>query len=309
MNNKIYPLAIVIPAYKDTFFAQTLESIANQTNKSFTLYVGDDASPYDLYSVVEQYKDRISIVYKRFEENVGGKNLVAQWKRCIELTQGEAWIWLFSDDDIMHPECVQLFFNEQKTGKEYHLYRFNVDIIDKESAILNTCISPKKILSSRDLYLLKQKGVMNSFVVEYVFSREVYDNLGGFQCFDLAWGSDLATWMKFANANGAKNIAGGKICWRSSGENITTRKDDALANRKLIADMKFLKWVNNFFDSAYISSFNTNICAKIINGNGASLSPSQLWDLLSFYSERFVVRTVTFLLTYLYRPYFIMNKK
>jgi glycosyltransferase involved in cell wall biosynthesis len=55
-------LAIVIPAYKGTFFKQTIESIVNQTCKDFTLYVGDDCSSYPMEMLISQYKDKIDIV-------------------------------------------------------------------------------------------------------------------------------------------------------------------------------------------------------------------------------------------------------
>ena len=48
-------IAIVIPAYKDTFLTETLESISNQTDKDFTLYIGDDNSPYQLLDIVNKY--------------------------------------------------------------------------------------------------------------------------------------------------------------------------------------------------------------------------------------------------------------
>lgn len=82
-------LAIVIPAYKDMYFDKTLLSIANQTCKEFTVYIGNDASPHDLKSIVNLYKDQIDIVYKNFDENIGGKDLVAQWERCIDLVGDE----------------------------------------------------------------------------------------------------------------------------------------------------------------------------------------------------------------------------
>lgn len=41
-------LAIVIPYYKITFFEDTLESLAHQTDKRFKVYIGDDASPKNL---------------------------------------------------------------------------------------------------------------------------------------------------------------------------------------------------------------------------------------------------------------------
>ena len=44
-------LAIVIPYFKLTFFEETLQSLANQTDQRFKVYIGDDASlenPSDL---------------------------------------------------------------------------------------------------------------------------------------------------------------------------------------------------------------------------------------------------------------------
>lgn len=58
---KIMHLAIVIPAYKSTFLSAALDSIAAQTSKDFTLYVGDDCSPHDLKSIVGKYTDKIDI--------------------------------------------------------------------------------------------------------------------------------------------------------------------------------------------------------------------------------------------------------
>lgn len=94
-------LAIVIPAYKSTFLAAALDSIAVQTCQDFTLYIGDDNRPNHLGAIVDRYRDRINLVYHRFDTNLGGKDLVAQWERCIDMSQGEEWIWLFSDDDVM----------------------------------------------------------------------------------------------------------------------------------------------------------------------------------------------------------------
>ena len=98
MNNQ---LSIVIPAYKATFLPAALDSIAAQTCQNFTLYIGDDNSPHNLENIVNRYKDEINLVYHRFDANLGGNDLVAQWERCISLTQGEPYIWLFSDDDVM----------------------------------------------------------------------------------------------------------------------------------------------------------------------------------------------------------------
>ena len=91
-------LAIVIPAFKIRFLSQTLDSIARQSCKDFTLYIGDDNSPDDIYSVVREYEDVIDIVYKKFPENLGSKDLLSHWERCIDMAL-EPYIFFFSDDD------------------------------------------------------------------------------------------------------------------------------------------------------------------------------------------------------------------
>jgi len=119
-------------------------------------------------------------------------------------------------------------------------------------------------MSSEDIYFAKQKGLMNSFVVEYIFSRNVYKRCKGFQSFDLAWNSDIATWMKFGRDNGIKTVVGSSISWRSSGENITTKVDKTLGNRKFRADMQFLKWVDTTFSDGEIRRFNMILRFKLI---------------------------------------------
>lgn len=76
-------LAIVIPYYKIDFFEDTLISLSNQTNPKFTVYIGDDLSPHCPVNLISKYKDKLNIIYRKFEYNIGNVNLVGQWKRCV----------------------------------------------------------------------------------------------------------------------------------------------------------------------------------------------------------------------------------
>lgn len=80
-------IAIVIPAYKCRFLRQTLDSIVVQTCRSFTVYIGDDASPQNLKEIVSDYADKMNIVYRRFDTNLGGVDLPGHWDRCIALAK------------------------------------------------------------------------------------------------------------------------------------------------------------------------------------------------------------------------------
>lgn len=232
------PLAIIIPAYKATFLRETLESIANQSSKDFHLYIGDDCSPYDIKSIVDEFVDRIPLTYHRFESNMGGSDLVAQWERCIALSKYEPYIWLFSDDDTMDPECVKSFFNVNKSIKDNSLIHFNIRMLDDKKGG-NIIKLPKfdNQISSEAFLKQKLSGKIVSYVVEFIFSRKVYESIGGFQNFDLAWGSDFMTWLKMSviSPNGIYTIQNENalVNWRSSAENISPNKSYGIIIRKL----------------------------------------------------------------------------
>lgn len=252
-------LAIVIPAYKGDFLRDTLESLANQTCKDFRVYIGDDSSPCDIASIVSEYSDKLHMTYKRFASNLGGSNLVGQWKRCIDLTQGEPWINLFSDDDIMTPRCVEKFYEELSNNRKYSIYHFDVNIIDSQNKLLAECRSFPTIINSKKFFRCKAAGILDSFVVEYVFSREIYEKVGGFLYFDMAWGSDIATWIKMGEKDGIKTIKGAKINWRNSEFNITPKLNNEIVFRKFGIEVDYIEWVNMFFNSPRICLFNKYI--------------------------------------------------
>lgn len=237
-------LAIVIPAYKNKYFDQALLSIANQTNKDFTLYIGVDGSPEDLYTIVEKYESRIPIVFTHFDENLGGENLVAQWERCIDLVRDEEWIWLFSDDDMMGNTCVENFYQTLKCYPEYDMYHFNVTKIDgNDNEVMNFYEFPEN-LSSEEFLINKLQIGFFSTVVEYVFRKEHFFSQQRFQNFDLAWCSDDATWIKMARSRGIRNIDNSKIYWRTSQYNISANNWDLeIIKRKFYSRIRFAEWI------------------------------------------------------------------
>jgi len=241
-------LAIIIPAYKATFLPAALDSIAAQTCKDFTLYVGDDYSPEPIGHIIEQYKEKINLVYQRFDTNLGGKDLVAQWERCIAMSKEEPYIWLFSDDDVMEPNCVELLLQQiENTKGTYELYHFDSYRIDENGKFELLRKPYPSIITSYDYYKGKMMGKYDSYVVENVFSRRIYEQSGGFKNFDLAWGSDVATWCIFSNDKGMCSVPGALIGWRRSSQNITPSKTRETAERKLMADCAFLCWTYRFY--------------------------------------------------------------
>ena len=248
VSDLTHRLAIIIPAYKATFLPAALDSIAIQTCKDFTLYIGDDCSPEPIGNIVEQYRDKIELVYQRFYTNLGGKDLVAQWERCIAMSQDEPYIWLFSDDDVMEANCVEELFRQiENTKGVYNLYHFNVDVIDERGAFKCRQQDYPAVLSAYRFYCGKNSMRLSAFVVENVFSRKVYERFGGFMKYDLAWGSDIATWIVFCGEKGMCTVPHARIKWRQSSQNISPNYSRQIAERKLRADQNLLNWAYQYF--------------------------------------------------------------
>lgn len=72
-EGRMKKLAIVIPAFKPMFLGESLKSIANQTNKNFKLYIGDDGSRDNLKEIVGLHTEGLDVYYQYFERNLGGK--------------------------------------------------------------------------------------------------------------------------------------------------------------------------------------------------------------------------------------------
>ena len=280
-------LAIVIPAYKRTFLKETLDSIASQSCKDFTLYIGDDCSPYNLETIVESYKDKIDIIFKRFETNLGSKDLVAQWERCINMSHNEPYIWLFSDDDIMDHNCIEMFYDAINKNPNTALFHFNINKINDKSEIISslknwpTYCTTKEYLDGK----LSAKGYQ-SFVVEFVIKREVYAKCGGFEKFDLAWGSDFISWIKFSEAaNGITTIGNAKVNWRESCENISPNKNPEIVFRKLKSVILYTKWISDFAKNKNYGRkwFYSKFALGELKRNKKLLSKPQFDELLNFY--------------------------
>lgn len=260
MQNK-NKLAIIIPAYKSFYLEQTFLSFANQSNKNFTIYVGDDKSPDDIESIVLKFKDILNIEYHKFKENLGSKSLTKHWERCIALTT-EDWIWLFSDDDLVDEDCVEKFYDS--LDKTLQLYKFQTKIIDSNNNRIGVKYdkinSFKNSISSNEFITnrLSCKG-FRSFAVEYVFSRELFLN-NKFVDFPLAWASDDATWFNYSLKQGNIKCIPAFVSWRASNLNISTsRKNKEINTKKIQASIEYCIWLKGTAINNKISISDTAI--------------------------------------------------
>ena len=241
-------LAIVIPLYKLSFFEATLQSLANQTDKRFTVYIGDDASPEDCHYLLQEFQGHFNMVYHRFETNLGGTSLTQQWERCIALTNNEEWLMILGDEDILSENVVEKFYLSINVinQKKIQVIRYATFVIDDVGEKISNLFTHSLIEYPIDSYLKKIKHQTRSSLSEYIFTRNMYVKYKFFD-YPLAWHSDDRAWIEFSDNKPIYAINDSVIYIRVSEESITGRKDIFIEkNCATLAFFKFLLKDNNF---------------------------------------------------------------
>ena len=242
-------LAIIIPACRIRHLGDALRSVAAQTDQRFSVYVGDDGSPEPLEAVVATFRPQIDIHYQRFQPNLGSTNLVAHWHRCIALSKKEPWLWLFSDDDVMEPECVTRFYEaiEHRESPPVDLFRFQLDQIDERSARTVRWPDHPPYEKSNDFMRALISGEKRAFKAqEHLFSRRIYEDTGGFVNFPKAIYSDYATWLCFSANNGVCTLSGPRVQWRTHPLGTTSGRKGAHRLQWHEAARLFIEWLAVF---------------------------------------------------------------
>ena len=274
-------LAIVIPAYKPAFLDLALKSIAAQTDRDFVLYVGDDASPHDVKSVLAPYEGQFPLVYHRFPQNLGGKDLVGQWERCMGLVENENWIYLFSDDDVMPTDAVERFHAAVSGGGEF--FRFPLDTVDSEGNIqfVHTSFSAPKT-TAEDYLKGYLAGHRPSAACEYIFSKRLFRE-GPMVHFPLAWCSDIASWYSYASRAGAiVNLEGAPVLWRNA-DGVNISNSTGLEDVKMEALIQFVTWLSKEYkgvpDNEYRRALRIFISTNLKYSFGGKFSRKNLLRL------------------------------
>jgi glycosyltransferase involved in cell wall biosynthesis len=250
-------LAIVIPYYKLTFFDATLQSLANQTDKRFHVYIGDDASPENPNNLIEKYKGQFDYVYHRFEQNLGGTLLTKQWERCIALSNKEEWLMILGDDDVLESNCVQAFYSHIKVVEalKINVIRYATVVIDEQGEKISKIHEHPKLEKSTDFLMRKLKGGTRSSLSEFVFRTKVLEEIK-FKNLPLAWYSDYLAVLECSNFNDLYTINDALVNFRLSAINITSKNDNLVS--KNVAAFQYYYYLLNE-KKAFFNEQQTNV--------------------------------------------------
>lgn len=211
-------LAVVIPAFKGGHLREALAAFAAQTSRRFRLYVADDASPENLEAIVRPFARELDLVYRRFDRNLGGTSLASHWDRAIALSD-ERWVWLFSDDDEVSPDCVAAFWAARVQRPESGgLHRFQCQFVGPDGKALPQVTlyryPPQASWEEHVRAITMTHPQYVTIVQNVIFPRELYQRHGGFADYPLGLWSDYITWARWSYEEGFFTMPTGTVFYR-----------------------------------------------------------------------------------------------
>ncbi|MFV0183318.1 glycosyltransferase family 2 protein [Empedobacter falsenii] len=233
-------LAIVIPYYKIDFFEETLKSVADQIDKRFTLYIGNDASPNNPLPLIQKYFPDGNYHYFNYQENLGGNNLASQWERILENVT-EDWFQILGDDDMVLANFVEEFYEKITLIESKNIYVIKVSqaFINKKSEKTTTYSKYDEVITTNDFWNFKFNLGHRSSLSEHIFNKEIYEKYK-FEKYPLAWHSDDMAVIKFSIPNGIYYLDKTKVYVRFSEKSISGQVNDKNNNDlKNIATYQF----------------------------------------------------------------------
>ena len=243
-------LAIVVPYFKLPFFEATLKSLANQTDKRFKVYIGDDASPENPSVLLEKYKPQLDFNYQQFDNNLGSVSLVKQWERCMTMVQEEEWIMILCDDDVLGENVVAEFYASvnEVNQQDINVIRYATQVINQYSEVISGIYQHPKLEKSIAFLFRKINGGTRSSLSEFVFRKSVLQEIK-FKDLPLAWYSDYLAVLECTFFEYIYTINNALVFFRLSEINITSKKDDML--EKNIATFNYYYYLLNIKETLF----------------------------------------------------------
>lgn len=197
-------VSVIVPTFnRANYLKVAIESVLKQKYKNLEIIITDNASTDNTIEIVKAFNDE-RIIYYRNPENIG---IARNHNKALELCTGE-YIQLFSDDDIMLPECIQKKVDILNRFQSVGLVHSDINIINGAGVITSENHWAKKAwkkwanLHSESKFFPKQEyhkylyRIRNFISMPSVMIRRSVVNKIGFMNEDLSYIIDWDYWLK-----------------------------------------------------------------------------------------------------------------
>ena len=272
--NKDINFSITIPAFKDKYLKETIDSVLAQTYSNYEVVIVNDASPYDLDSIVSQYDDS-RIRYFKNEKNCGAKDVVDNWNICLTLATGE-YVMCIGDDDKITPRCLQDFADLIKKYPDLDLYHARSEIIDDYSNFIKTLeLRPEW----ESVYSLMYNP-RNTHLGDWLFRTDTLRKNGGFYKLPYGWQSDDITAFIAAASHGVANTQ--EVGFQYRGNGLSISHDLTCIEDKIEAVRFAIKWRLNFISKQHPDNEEDKRLLKLIKRDAVKNGNQDIDDMIEF---------------------------
>lgn len=195
--------SVMIPAYKQRYLKEAIESCLAQTYKDYEVVIVDDASPEDLKLVVDQFNDN-EIRYYRNEKNCGALNVVDNWNICLSYAKGD-YVICMGDDDRLLPCCLEEYSKLIEKYPGLNVYHGLTEIIDENSNVYDIQEARPEREGVFSMISGRLRNHRLQYIGDWLFCRESLLEAGGFVKYPMAWGSDDISAFLMAQKHGVAN--------------------------------------------------------------------------------------------------------
>lgn len=266
--------SVTIPAYKDKYLHETIDSILAQTYQNYEIVIVNDASPYNLDSIVSQYDDP-RIRYFKNEKNCGAKDVVDNWNICLSHATGDYLICM-GDDDNLTPRCLQDFAELIEKYPTLDLYHARSEIIDDDSCFV--CLLEERP-EWESVYSLMYNP-RNTHLGDWLFKTDTLRKNGGFYKLPYGWQSDdISAFIAAAN-HGVANTR--EVGFQYRGNGLSISHDMKSIEDKIEAVRHSIDWQMKFINNSKPKSPEDKKLAKLIAQEVLPKGNQDIDDMVEF---------------------------
>ena len=266
--------SVTIPAYKDRYLKETIDSVLAQTYQNYEIVIVNDASPNDLDSIVSQYNDS-RIRYFKNEKNCGAKNVVDNWNICLSHAKGD-FIMCIGDDDKLTPRCLQDFANLIEKYSDLNLYHARSEIIDDDSNFV--CLLEKRP-EWESVYSLMYNP-RNTHLGDWLFRTETLRKNGGFYKLPYGWQSDDISAFIAAASHGVANTQ--EVGFQYRGNGLSISHDLTCIEDKIEAVRFSINWSQDFVSKLHPENEEDKRLVELIKRDATAKGNQDIDDMVEF---------------------------
>ena len=269
-------LAFVVPVYRGQDPHKTLLSLAAQTDRSFTVYLADDAALADPASVEADFEGTLDIRTVRFGERLGDESRTRPLERSLAGTGAEPFVCFLEEGATLLPKAVKRLLKTLVRHPEYDLYHWDTEQVDADFAPVGKVRRYGASLSAaglfRKVFLKDYPAPLSSFVFrkETLLTRKVSD--------PALFRTDLQNIFACAGEKGVRTVR-----WARLRMSVSAQEDPSFADRETLSELAFFRWSEGFFKAEYPVSTGERL--DLFAAAAARLFPSYTVDEVK---ERFM---------------------